>query len=695
MTCSNCSIAVARYLEKEGKQNVQVSLVSGDVLFDNDGDPASQSRLAAGIESLGYSVDTGESVPVRRHGLRFRNHLQRFIFCAVFTLPLCLHMLEGWLHTGWLANPWLQLTLCIPVYVVGMDFFGRSAIRSIRNGVPNMNVLIALGSTAAFVYSLAGTLLGRGHAFLFYETAALIITLVFLGNYLEDAAVDSTQRELKRLMRSQTVTAQMIAFNDKHEEIIFPVDNSQLRGGDLVLIRTGDQVPADCKILTGHASADESLLTGESRPVAKNPKDLLLGGSLIADGTVRAQVTAEASKSALANIVNLVKQAQSEKPPAQVLADRISAIFIPLVLAIAAVSFIINLVVLQAFTPAFLRAIAVLVIACPCAMGLATPAALAVGMGRAARNGILFRHAKTLEAFKDIRQVVFDKTGTLTTGDFVVSCLFSAIDESAFKRIVFSLEKNSSHPLARSIQRHWQMNDPVWWSAIEEIKGLGLKGTLKNGDIFEIGSYKLAEELTTDKTHTLYVLRNGQLIGWVDLADEVRPEAAGVIAYLRAKKIKTVLLSGDRLENCQPLASQLGIDEVFAEHSPQQKLARISELAAQTPTAMVGDGINDAPALAKATIGISIAEASQIALQTADVVLMNNGLSKLPLCLGLGRHTFLTIRQNLFWAFIYNIIALPVAALGWLTPAFGALVMGLSDVVLGVNSVRLYVKKVQ
>ncbi len=521
-----------------------------------------------------------------------------------------------------------------------------------------------------------------------------IITLVFLGNYLEDASINSTQRELNKLSKSQKVVANMIAFNGEHEEVIMPVENDQLRSGDLVLIRTGEQVPADCKILSGTASVNESIITGESLPVEKNPKDKLIGGSIIADGNVKAQVTAEAKHSVLANMINLVKLAQGEKPPVQQLADRISAVFVPLVLGIAAITFIANMFILHLFTPSLMRAVAVLVIACPCAMGLATPAAIAVGLGRAAKNGILFRNAKSLELFKDIRQVVFDKTGTLTTGNFRIGKIATGIDEDEFKKILFSLEKYSNHPIARTITTEWKRKDEIRWSKVEEVKGLGMEAVARAGDSYKAGSYKIAEQLTNDKSHSIYLIKNDELLGWVDLEDEIRMEAKAVIDYLHKKNIKTYLLSGDREEKCRKVAGQLNIDTVLAEQSPQQKLDKIAELTSTAPTAMIGDGINDAPALAKATIGISLSDASQLAMQTADVVLMNNGINHVPLTLGLGKHTYITIKQNLFWAFIYNIIAIPVAAFGLLSPTFGALIMGLSDVVLAINSGRLFVKKV-
>jgi P-type Cu+ transporter len=694
MDCTNCALTIRRYLEKKGMKEVKVNFGTGDVSFDVNGNAAT-AELSKGIESLGYKVADEKLATIRKQPF-LSTHLQRFLFCLPFTAVLMLHMIPG-LHLHVLMNPWVQLVLCLPVYIVGMSFFGKSAWKSLRNGLPNMNVLIAIGGTAAFLYSLFGTLSGQAENYMFYETAAAIITLVFFGNYLEDASIHSTQKALNKLAKSQKVMANMIAFDDQHQEQVFQVASTELKAGDLLLIKSGEQVPADCKILWGEVDVNESILTGESLPLHKVTKDILIGGSLIQDGTVKAQVTAAGNDTVLAGIINLVKRAQGEKPPMQLLADKISAVFVPVVLGIAAVTLIANWFILHDFTPALMRSIAVLVIACPCAMGLATPAAIAVGLGRGARNGILFRNATSLELFKNIRQVVFDKTGTLTTGKFSIDNFKLSIEslkEEEFKQVVYSLEKYSNHPIAKSIVAEWKMKDEIRWKKIEEIKGLGMKAEDREGNIYMAGSFNMARQLTDDDKHSIYLIKNDQLLGWIDVKDEVRPEAKTVIDYLRSKNIKTFLLSGDKYAKTKQLGDQLGIDEVIAEQTPEQKLQKIAELNAQSPTAMVGDGINDAPALAKATVGISMSDASHIAMQTAQVVLMNNGLKNLPMALGLGKHTYITIKQNLFWAFAYNIVAIPVAALGFLTPTFGALVMGLSDVVLAINSGRLFIKKV-
>lgn len=701
MSCTNCALSIQKYLEGKGLENVKVNFIGGEASFDVNGN-ISKHEIEKGIEGLGYHVKKEESKTKNKK--LFKNHLQRFIFCFVFTAPMLINMIPG-VHIHALMNPFVELALTIPVFIVGMDFFGRSAIKSLLKGIPNMNVLVALGATAAFVYSLYGTFAhnARAEDFMFYETAAAIITLIFLGNWLEDKSVETTQAALRKLAVNQKVMANMIAYDDKYHEHIFPVESSALKVGDLILIKNGEHVPMDCKILWGEASVNEAIITGESAPVEKKMNDKLIGGSILENGTVKAYVTAVGENTVLSHILKMVKEAQTEKPPIQQLADKISAIFVPAVVGIALITFIGNYFFAEiGFASSLLRSIAVLVIACPCAMGLATPAAIAVGLGRAAKNGVLFKNARSLEIFKNIKQVVFDKTGTLTTGHFTIADFRLNADSShhpllttdEFKRIAYSLERYSNHPVAKCVAREWKIKNESRWKKIEEVKGLGIKATDKHGHEYAAGSFKIAEHLTQDRSHSIYVLRNNELLGWIDVKDEIRPEAEHVISLLKVRGIKTILLSGDKKEKCEEVAMLLNMDEVVAEQTPEQKLEKVAAYSATAPTAMVGDGINDAPALAKATVGISLSEATQIAMQSAQVVLMDHGLKHLPLSLGLGKHTYLTIQQNLFWAFFYNIIAIPVAAFGYLNPTFGSLLMGLSDVVLAVNSVKLNWKKV-
>ncbi len=682
MSCTNCALTIDKYLKDKGLQNVKVNFIGGDVSFEMLENTTVQ-EIEKGISQLGYTVKNNQNSSTQSNNyygiLPFKNNLQRFWFCFVFTLPLMLHMLP-FLHIHFLMNPYVQLVLTIPVYLVGMDYFARSAIKSVTKGVPNMNVLITIGSTAAFFYSFYGLLIGRAEDFLFFETAATTITLVFLGNYMEDKSVEQTQAALKKLAVSQKTMANMIAFDDKHQEQIFQVESKDLRVGDLVLIKNGEHVPMDCKILWGEAEVNEAIITGESIPVKKIIKDKLIGGSILEAGTVKAQVTAIGQDTVLSNILKMIKNAESEKPPVQQMADKISAIFVPVVVSIAILTILINyFFASQTFAESLLRSIAVLVISCPCAMGLATPAAIAVGLGRGAKKGILFKNARSLEIFKSIKQVVFDKTGTLTTGNFSIANFNTTIDEETFKRIVFSLEKYSNHPIGKSIASEWKMKEDIRWANVEEISGSYKTTTTSyNGNDF----------------HNVYISKNNELIGWIDVKDELRQEAKQVIQTLKQKGIKTILLSGDKKEKCLQVQQILDIDEVIAEQTPEQKLQYITKLNEAAPTAMVGDGINDGPALAKATVGISLSDASQVAMQSAQVVLMNHGLKNLPEALGLGKHTYITIKENLFWAFSYNIVAIPVAALGFLSPTIGALIMGLSDVVLAVNSLRLKWKRV-
>jgi P-type Cu+ transporter len=692
MTCGNCVLTISKFLEKQGLKKVHVDIMDGEVSFETAGD-ISTEKIKKGIEGLGYKVSDGIAGTYARRSF-LHSPLQKFLFCLPFTLVLMLHMLP-W-HIGLMMNPRIQLLICLPVFITGMDYFGTSAVKSIRNGVPNMNVLIALGAASAFIYSLIGTLQYTENESLYYESAATIITLVFLGYWMEDVSVRSTQQALKTLTADQRVMANMIAFDDEHKEQIFTIENTRLRTGDLILIRTGEKVPADSKILWGNCSVNESLLTGESMPVEKNKKDNLIGGTIVESGTVRAQVTATGKDTILSGIIQLAKQAQSDKPPIQHLADKISAVFVPAVLFIALLTLLVNFFLSHVpFDRSLMRSIAVLVIACPCAMGLATPAAIAVGIGRAASNGVLFKNAKSLELFKNIRQIVFDKTGTLTTGKFRITAWRSeTMNQEEFKIICYSLEKFSNHPIAKCILSEWKSKEAIRWKSVEEIKGHGVKAIDSAGNGYMIGSYRIAKQLTGEANHSIYILKNKTLLGWIDVRDELRADAQSTINYFKEKNIRTFLLSGDSNDKCKQISDETGIDEYFGEQTPEQKLQLIATLNAKSPTAMVGDGINDAPALAKATVGISLSDASHIAMQNSQIVLMNHGLKNLPLAIGLGKHTFITIKQNLFWAFFYNIIAIPIAAAGYLTPGIAALAMGFSDVILVINSVRLRWKKV-
>jgi Cu+-exporting ATPase len=689
MTCGNCAMSITNYLAKQGAKNAVANSSTGDVTFTIE-DESILEQLYAGIEGLGFKVNLNATESDLSH-----SKIKPFLLVSIlFWLPLMAHMFIDWTP---LHNPFVQLILTIPVYAIGVYYFGVSAIRSLKNGIPNMDVLVFIGSTAAFFYSIIGWYLHPEHAhqYLFFETTASIITLVLAGNFLEEYSVRSTASSIKDLMKYQKTKAKIIFTDSIGKETIQEIDNEYVKVNDVLLVNSGDKIPVDGEIILGNAMLDESMMTGESLPVSKTISENVTGGTIVHEGSIRMKATAVGSGTALANIIKLVNQAQAAKPAMQRLADKISAIFVPAVIAIAIITYLVNHYYLHLSVEAsMMRSIAVLVISCPCAMGLATPAAVMVGLGRAARNGILIKGGDTLEKFKDIKQFVFDKTGTLTTGKLIIDTFYSTLTDDEFKAIVVSLEQHSSHPIAKSILSNWTTTNSISFATIEEEKGIGIHATDSANNSWSVGSYRILKEKTDDKRHDLYLLKNKLLVGWIDLKDELREGTKEVITTLNNEGYKTILLSGDRKEKCERIASELNIQEVYSEFLPNEKMQQLDTLMAIAPTAMVGDGINDAPSLAKATIGISLSDATHIAMQSANVILLKNNLSILPTAIGLGKHTFLTIKQNLFWAFFYNVIAIPIAAAGFLTPTWGAAIMGLSDVVLILNSLRLRYKKV-
>jgi len=687
MTCVNCAKSVDRFLAKQGLEEVYVNFATKEVRFKNTTNIAIE-EVKTGIQNLGFEV-VDEQLPKAN----FWTMERKFYFTLVFTLPLFAHMLIPWKP---LHNHWIQLALCTPVFALGVWHFGRSAWASVRNGFPNMDVLIFMGSTAAFVYSLYGSLMGLGHDFLFYETSAMIITLVLLGNLLEERAVERTTTAIGELTKLQVQKARKLIGTN-----IVEVDVKDLKTGDILQVNEGDKIPADGELIQGSAIVDESMLTGESEPIWKEAGATLVGASIVKSGNLRMYVTATGRDTVLSQIIELVKSAQADKPDIQRLADKISAIFVPAVLAIAALTFLLSYFIFGiSFQDAMLRSIAVMVISCPCAMGLATPTAVMVGVGRLARNGILIKGGQTLEIFANIKNIVFDKTGTLTTGNFRVKNIecHHGFSENDVKNITIQLEKHSSHPIARSLIR--EFSDYVFDSNfllenIKEEKAVGVKGNDNKGNTLQIGSYHVACKITTDDKYHIYICKNDQLIATINIQDELKPDIKATIDYLKSQGMNPIILSGDKQSKTAEIAKKLGINEFYAEHLPEQKLVIIENLAKEAPTVMVGDGINDAPALAKATLGISLGNASPVAIQSSQIILLNDRLDYLQKAVAISRHTLRTIKQNLFWAFAYNVVAIPVAALGYLNPMWGAIFMAFSDIVVIGNSLRLRGKRIE
>jgi len=681
MTCTNCALGVKKQLEKNGLENVEVNFVNGEARFVNPKNIDS-GKIIDGITRLGYSVTNSEKVSTSRFDLLS----SLLLICAILTTPLFAHMFLP--QVGFLHNTYWQLAFATPVYAIGAWYFGRSAFRSLQVGVPNMDVLIFIGATAAYTYSLYGTLKfgdsHEGHQFLFYETAAMIFTLVILGNFLEKRSVKKTTNSIRQLQGLQKSSATVM-----RSSVWESVKITDFTVGDLVLVKSGEQIPVDGRVQKGSFSADESMLTGESEPIHKSEGDTVFSGSILLDGNAEIEMTKAIDNTALAKIIELVQNAQRDQPKIQKLGDRVSAFFVPIVIAISLLTFAVSFRILGiGFEASMLRSIAVLVISCPCAMGLATPTAVMVGIGRAAKNGILIKGGSTLEELAKTNVVVLDKTGTLTTGAFRVNRLTSSgMSDRDLKSILLGLEQHSNHPIAKSIARLWGEDiKPYPFQDVQELKGKGIRGVDEHGDTFFVGRDQSEYDLT--------VLKNGSFIGGLDIEDDFKKGADTLIQWLNEQNIRTILLSGDSDKKCRRLSQRLGISEYSAAQSPEDKINKIEMLAAKNKVVMIGDGINDAPALTRADVGISMGNASDISINSADVVLLkDNDLEVVKKAFEISRHTLLTVQQNLFWAFFYNVLAIPIAAAGFLSPAIAALSMAFSDVIVIGNSLRLRFKK--
>lgn len=693
MTCANCALGIQNLLKNKGLDDAQVSFAIGEVSFtDIEGYPL--PTIKKDIESLGYQVIEPEA-PVST-GLSATE--KRFLFSFFFTLPLLAHMVIPW-HP--LHSPWVQFGLSLPVMFVGLYYFGRSAFHSLKSGVPNMDVLITIGASSAFLYSVWGSIVGTNSGnpedYLFFETAASIITLVLMGNVIEQRSVKQTGNALRELAALQPETARRISDHDGHTHIE-EIPAKLIIPGDLLLVNYGDKVPADGIIVEGSGLVNEALISGESLPVEKVVGSEVTGGTINEKGIFRMKAIRTGKESVLAGIIDLVKKAQLGKPPVQRLGDKVSAVFVPVVIAIALITWLVSFVALNAgMQDSLLRAIAVLVISCPCAMGLATPTAVMAGIGRAAKLGILFRDGSAIEHLAKVDTMVLDKTGTLTTGNFTIEKLdvFEGAEEAFVRSVIRSMEANSSHPIARSLTKNLSEKN-IELQDIEESKGLGMKAKTANGNTYELGSHRLIVDAELKQRYDLFLLENGKCIAALRLADELKTDSKSSIAELKAMGIKVILLSGDSDRKCQLVASELGIDEVYSQQTPEDKLKIIRQLNEKGKTAMLGDGVNDAPALNLASVGISLGEASKVAVGSAQVVLLQrNSLDGLPTAVKLSRMSLRTIHQNLFWAFFYNTVAIPVAAAGFLQPMIAAFSMAFSDVVVIGNSILLQYRRLK
>ena len=682
INCINCANGIKSHLSKKQITKVNVDISKGIVTIYND------QYKALEIEQ--FINDLGYKTTFFRDEVKQSYKLERYlIFCTLLSLPLLCHMFVGQGH--FLQNPWLQICLSTPVLLIGYQYFAIGALNSIRNLKPNMNVLILMGASAAYIYSLTGWILNYNslqvHHYLFFETAATIITLVLLGNYFEKRSITQTTTALDSLQQLQSKEAIKEVDGDL---IKCPI--SALKIGDILIVNQGDSIPIDAEIIMGECSVDESMISGESTPVFKSTHQKVIGGTIILDGNIKCKVTTDIANTILSQIIELVRNAQEDKPKIQQLGDKISNYFVPAVLGIAIVTFLINYYSFNIdFQNSILRAIAVLVISCPCAMGLATPTAVMVGVGRAAKNGVLIKGGSTIELFSKTKKIIFDKTGTLTNGEFKIHELKKWNEKYNAESIIYELEKHSSHPIAKSLVKHLESKKTdIKFDTVNELKGKGFHATDTEGNSYQFGSAKFIQitDPLIEKDFQLFLKVNNDLVAAVSISDEIKSGVRELTNYFNDKNIETILLSGDNKQKCDALASELNINEVIANQLPEDKIDKIKQFSKENTTTMFGDGINDAPALAKAHVGVSYSKASEVAVKSASIVLLNHNLEMVQKAYQICTHTYLTIKQNLFWAFAYNIIAIPLASMGYLNPIFAALTMAFSDIVVIGNSIR-------
>jgi Cu+-exporting ATPase len=718
MTCASCSSAVERTLNKlEGVDKAQVNLATETATIAFDESHLDLDVIKKAVQRIGYSVvetvDQKTKEEEKRRDLANLGH--RLILSSILTVFLLVlamgPMLGLTLPLSHLTNALLQLVFAAGTMIAGSAFFTKGFSTLVKRE-PNMDSLVAIGTTASFLYSFWGIFeILRGnhmaaHDHLYFEGVGTILTLVMLGRYLEHRSKGKTGDAIRKLMELAPAIATVL--RDGRQ---VSIDASQVQVGDIVMVKPGEKLPVDGVVLSGFSAIDESLLTGESLPVEKSLGSEVYAATLNTTGVLQYRASKVGSDTALANIITLVQQAQGSKAPIARVADKISGVFVPIVMGISVLTLLAWLIAGTPVDIAILRAVSVLVIACPCSLGLATPIAIMVSSGKGARLGILFRHAAAIEQLKQVQTIIFDKTGTLTEGKPKVTDIL-AKDPTAVLGLAASIEQASEHPLSRAVvakakEEKLQLTDV---QDFEALVGRGIQGKLEN-EVIRIGNIELMEDNAitireedkqaiadlSDQGKTPLLVAQGQrLIGIIAVADTLRKETKQAIAELKALGLKTIMLTGDNERTAKAIANEAGVDSYLAGQLPGQKEEAIASYARLGKVAMVGDGINDAPALAKADIGIAVGSATDVARETADVVLVRNNLGDVNKAIQLSKATMRNIHQNLFWAFFYNILGIPLAT-GILTlfsgpqlsPMFAAFAMSMSSVCVVLNALRL------